>query len=218
MAKKPSGTAGPFTVTVSAEGTIVGQQAKIVWPPDQKEIERKILGFFVREFEKTGAKFLNIQDGGTKDLDFLLTLPGGQVHLELMEVVIPKSGEIPFRPGHRRHQPVPYADAIFEGVQRKIDKYRLNHEVPIDFLLYVTHEQYNPNGAALDVLRRYFLERKHPFECVFFLTPSPEDLVHLNVLFNKDHPFNPPPLSELEKREWINVVASEAQVGTFPNS
>lgn len=218
MATKPSGTAGPFTVTVSADGTVVGQQAKIVWPPDQKEIERKILGFFVREFEKTGAKFLNIQDGGTKDLDFLLTLPGGQVHLELMEVVIPKSGEIPFRPGHRRHQPVPYADAIFKGVQRKIDKYGSTHEVPIDLLLYVTHEQYNPNDAALDVLRRYFLERPHSFEYVFFLIPGSEDLVHLNVLFNKDQPLNPPPLSELEQREWINVVASEAQVGTMPNS
>ncbi|MFZ2407813.1 MAG: hypothetical protein WAW41_22000 [Methylobacter sp.] len=218
MATKPSGTAGPFTVTVSAGGTIVGQQAKIVWPTDQKEIERKILGFFVREFEKTGAQFLKIQDGGTKDLDFLLTLPGGQVHLELMEVVIPKTGEIPFGSGHQRHKPVPYADAIFKGVQRKIDKYGLKHCVPIDLLLYVTHEQYNPNEAALDVLRRYFLEREHSFEYIFFLIPSSEDFVRLNVLFNKGQPFNPPPLSELEHREWINLVASEAQIVTIPNS
>lgn len=94
MATKPSGTAGPFAVTVSADGTIVGQQAKIVWPSDQKEIERKILGFFVREFEKNGAKFLTIREGETKDLDFLLRLPGGQVHLELMKVAIPNSGGI----------------------------------------------------------------------------------------------------------------------------
>jgi len=90
--------------------------------------------------------------------------------------------------------------------------------VPIDLLLYVTHEQYKPNEAALEVLRRYFLERAHPFEYVFFLIPSSEDYVSLRVLFNKDQPFNPPPLSELEQCDWINLVASEMQVVTMPDS
>lgn len=214
MAIKPSGTSGPFSVTVSADGTPVGRHEKFAWPTNQKDIERKILDFFVREFERTGAKFLKIEDGGTKDLDFLLTLPGGEVHLELMEIVIPQKGEIPFQPGHRRHEPVPYADAAFAGVQRKIDKYGLKHDVPIDLLLYVTHEQYNPNGAALDVLRRYFLERRHPFQYVFFLVPVAEDFATLYVLFNKDVPFNPPPVDELAQRAWINVVSSEAQITT----
>lgn len=211
MANKPSGTMGPYSGTVQSTGKLVSQQSKIIWPSAQKEIERKILNFFMREFEKTGAKFLKIEDGGTRELDFLLTLPGGKVYLELMEAIITHEGEIPFQAGNRAYKPIPYADAIFREVSKKIFKYGFKHDVPIDLLIYTTHEQYNPNGAAIQVLQRYFLENKHPFQYVFFLIPSSEDRATLSVLFNFGYPLNPLPLSELEGRSWINVVSSGFQ-------
>lgn len=212
MANKPSGITGPFTASVTATGEIIGHQEKINWPSNQKEIERKILGFFVREFEKTGAKFLAIEDGGTRELDFLLTLPRGKVHLELMEAILPQVGEIPFQSGNRGYDPIPYGEAIFCEVSKKISKYGFNHVVPIDLLIYITHEQYRPNGAAIQVLRRYFLENKHPFQYIFFLIPYAEDRATLHVLFNHDHPFNPPPFSELEGHSWLNVVSSGVEI------
>lgn len=212
MSKKPSGTAGHFSASTAHSGELVGQHVRIDWPTDAKEIERKILGFFIREMEKTGAKFLNIVDGGTEELDFLLTLPRGKCHLELMEAVVPQEGEIPFQPGNRKYFPIPYCDAIFDRVSKKIAMYGMKHEIPIDLLIYITHEQYSPNNAAIQVLRRYFLENAHPFQYVFFLIPHTDDFVTLEVLFNTDSQFNPPPLNELEGKWWINGVSSEADV------
>lgn len=183
----------------------------IQWPTNQKAIEWKILGYFVREFEKNGAKILDVKDGGTEELDFLLTLPGGKAYLELMEAVLPATG-IPFGSGHGHHEPIPYADKIFEGVRKKIAKYGMKHEVPIDLLIYITHEQYNPNDAALWVLRRYFAENQHPFQYVFFLVPIDEVSSQLNVLYTKDHRFELPPLEDLAERSWINLVGAEAKL------
>lgn len=212
MANKPSGVSGPFIATVTETRQVIAEQLRINWPSTQKEIERKILGYFVREFEKQGAKFLAIEDGGTRELDFLLTLPGGKVHLELMEAILPQHGEIPFQPGNRSYDPIPYGEAIFREVSKKISKYGFSHEIPIDLLIYITHEQYRPNGAAIQVLQRLFLENKHPFQYVFFLIPLAEDLTKLHVLFNKDYPFDPPAFSELKDRSWINLVSSEFQL------
>lgn len=208
MAKKPSGAIGPIRVGI-IDGQHCAEQQKVIWPSDQKEIERKILGFFVREFEKTGAKFLKIEDGGTEELDFLLTLPGGKAWLELMEVVIPKPSNTPFQSGQQCHEPLIYAENIFKAVEeKKIRKYGFNHEIPIDLLLYITHEQYAPNEAAIHALRHFFKEKTHPFNYVFLMLPLAEDLSVLHVIFNMNHPFDIPPLEELADRKWLSLPSS----------
>ncbi|MHA6883084.1 hypothetical protein [Ralstonia pseudosolanacearum] len=216
MARKPSGVTGPVRVTVGPDGAHL-EHEKIQWPTDQKEIERKILGYFVREFEKTGATILSVKDGGTEELDFLLELPGGSAHLELMEAVVP-ADRVPFQPGHGHYVAGPYAAKVFAGVERKIAKYGLRHEVPIDLLICTTHEQYNPNDAALWVLARRFAETPHPFEYVFFLTPSSETDARMVVLFNKDYAIDLPPLEAVENVSWINLVGSEAKLLTQDSS
>lgn len=212
MAKKPSGITGAFSVTVTEGGELTGHHDKVNWPSSQKDIERKILGFFMREFEKSDAKFIKIEDGGTEELDFLLTLPGGKVYLELMEAVVPRPKEIPFQSGNRRFEPITYADVVFHEITKKIAKYGLKHEIPIDLLIYLTHEQYNPNNAAINVLRRYLIETEHPFQYVFFLIPHTEDFAVIHVLFNRECPFDPPALAELAESSWVNVVSSEGKI------
>ncbi|MCA3562675.1 MAG: hypothetical protein IOC82_16820 [Aestuariivirga sp.] len=186
MAKKPTGTLGPLTITTS-DGRTSAEQQKIVWPSDQKDVERKILELFVSEFERTGAKFLRIEDGGTKDLDFRVTLPGGQAYVELMEVVIPEPSTIPFQNGQQWHEPLAYASNIFGAVEKKVRKYGFSHTIPIHLLLYLTHEQYAPNEAAIYTLRHYFKVNKHPFEYVFFLIPLTTDACDLRVIFTIEH-------------------------------
>ncbi len=214
MSKKPTGITGPYKVSINS-GQVTGQQEKIAWPSDQKEIERKILEYFIREFEKSGAKFLDVKDGGTKELDFLVTTPNGKAYIELMEVVLADHDQNPYQKGTQVHSVADYARKIFENVKnKKIKKYGFNHQTPIDLLLYVTHEQYSPNESAIQALRHYFKENKHPFSYIFFLTPLAEDLIILQVLFNKDFSFETPPLEELEKNTWINLPSSNAKIIT----
>jgi hypothetical protein len=146
-----------------------------------KAIERKILGYFQREFSKTGAKFLAVKDLGDKGLDFLLTLPGGETYLELMELVAPEIGETPYQHGAQSHTASGYIDKVFHGVERKIAKYGLKHDYPIHLLFYTTHEQYVPSPPGVEMLKIRFKETVHPFENVFLITPLAEDLTPLQV-------------------------------------
>jgi hypothetical protein len=212
MTKKPSGTSGPVRISIADAGEPRIEQLTIQWPTEQKEIERKIFGYFAREFEKVGAKFLRVVDGGVRDLDFLLTLPGGKTYLELMEVVTPRKGEIPHQPGQHAHTISNYVDKVFEGVTRKINDYGFRHEYPIHLLLYTTHEQYIPSSAAIEMLRIRFNEVRRPFENVFFITPLAEDVTPFEVIFSKDHPIPTVANESIADRSWISLPGAETKL------
>src|SRR5216684_936015 len=85
--RKPSGISGEFEVVWTVAG-FASRHKIIEWPVKKEKIEQKIFEFYKREFEKAGATFLNAKRGGiggdgSQGLDFLLTLPGGEVYLEL---------------------------------------------------------------------------------------------------------------------------------------
>src|SRR5260221_13160945 len=123
-----------------------------------------------------------------------------------MEVVVPGNGQIPYLPGVQFHSPIPYADKVFETIEKKkIRKYGFVHSTPIDLLIYITHEQYAPNGAAIQVLRSYFRDRQHPFEYVFFIVPIAEYLTPISLVFSRDYQFSLPSLAELARRSWFNI-------------
>lgn len=209
---KRSGIIGPFVTTSDGTGNMAGSQNKFVWPTDQKAIENLVLDYFLREREKVGVVIFSRQDGGIHDLDFRLKLSDGIVDLELMEVVIRSGKEIPFQPGFGTHVAGEYADIIFEQVQKKIDKYGSNHEIPIDLLLYVTHEQYLPNNSALDVLRIYFRDKHHNFRRVYFIVPAAQEFCSLYELYSQGVTLNLPLLDEVKNVRWINAVSSEMKV------
>jgi hypothetical protein len=212
MTKKPSGTSGAVRPSVGNDGRPKIEHLTIQWPTEQKEIERKILGFFTREFEKAGAKFLDIEDGGVSGLDFLLTLPGGKTWLELMEVVAPRKGEKPHGPGQQAHMISAYVDQVFEGVMRKTGKYGFRHECPVHLLLNTTHEQYVPSPSAIEMLKVRFREVKHSFENVFLITPLSEDVTPLTVLFNKHHPVSTEAKESVAGSWWISLPGSETKL------
>lgn len=209
---KPSGTIGPMQISASPDG-VVAEQLKVLWPTDQKEIERKVLGYFKRELEKQGGKILSIEDGGTTELDFLIETPQGKAWLELMEVVVPRDKNPPFQSGNHRHTALGYADTIWQNVEKKILKYGLKHTVPIDLLLYVTHEQYAPWPAAIYILMHYFKDRPHCFKNVIFIVPTTEDHTPTYVLFALGSPAQDlPPLDELKKNFRIIMPVSSGTV------
>jgi hypothetical protein len=211
MPIKPTGTSGPVRVSMVAGASRI-EQLTIKWPLQQKDIERKIFGYFAREFERLGAKFLHVEDGGLRELDFLLTLPGGKTWLELMEVVVPRKGEIPHRPGQQAHGVPHYVDKVFEGVTRKIRDYGFRHQYPVHLLLYTTHEQYIPSVAAVEMLRIRFKEVRHPFDIVFFITPLAEDATPLTVIFSSDHPIATVASESLASQSWISLPGAETKL------
>lgn len=208
---KRSGTIGPFVVTSDGKGNVDGKLTKFAWPTDQKTIENLVLDFFLREREKTGVTIITRQDGGTHDLDFRLKLSDGLVDLELMEVVIRSGKQIPFQSDFGSYVAGEYADVVFSEIQKKIDKYGANHKVPIDLLLYVTHEQYLPSDKALDVLRIYFRDKAHNFRRVYLIVPTTPEFCSLYELYGYDVAFDLPPLEAIANSRWVNMVSSEAK-------
>lgn len=208
---KRSGTIGPFVVTSDGKGNVEGSLDKFVWPTEQKAIENLVLDLFLLEREKAGITMLTRQDGGTHDLDFRLKLSDGLVDLELMEVVIRSGKQIPFQSGHGTYTVSEYADAVFAQIQKKIDKYGVNHEVPIDLLLYVTHEQYLPSLKTLDVLRIYFRDKQHDFRRVYLIVPMTHKFCRLHELYINNVTFDLPPLEAIANVRWVNMVSSEAK-------
>lgn len=208
MAKKPSGTTGFISVDHTGSHTFHANE----WPTEQKEIERKILSLFKTELEASGGKILSIKDGGTKELDFLLETPQGLAHLELMEIVFRGGKGSPFTPGHGYHAPMEYAQQVFGEVKKKIDKYGMRHEVPIDLLLYITHQKFLPIEAAIWALRRRFFYEAHCFQYVFLLTPGPPS-AQVRVLFSKDTLFELPPIEAIRNKGWVNLDFNEAEQG-----
>lgn len=211
MAKKPTGFTGSLLIGRNSEG-VFAKLNPIQWPSDQASIELKILGMFIREFERSGARILGVQPGGTKELDFKLKLPGGDCYLELAEVVLPNTKEVPFQAGNRSFGAIEYANAVYSMVERKTRKYGLRNEIPIDLLLYTTHSQYAPAEPGVLALRRVLLEQPHSFHYVFMLCCLPEDGAVLQVLFNKDHPLSAPPLEELKDARWISFDITKGTV------
>src|SRR5512138_1889607 len=133
MAKKPTGFTGSLRIGRNADGA-VAELRPVNWPREQSKIELQVLTAFIREFEKYGAAVLGIEPRGTQDLDFLLTLPGGKAYLELMEIVVPRDGELPYQSGNHSYFALPYANKVYSGIQRKAEKYGDRHEIPIDLL------------------------------------------------------------------------------------
>ncbi len=130
--------------------------------------------------------------------------------MELMEVVVP-AGKVPFQPGHGKYVAGEYADKVFAQVAKKITKYGLRHEVPICLMIYTTHEQYNPNDAALWALARRFADTEHAFEYVWFVVPFTDDDARIDCVYNKYQPRSFPPSATFEGTTWITLVGSEAR-------
>jgi hypothetical protein len=185
MPNKPSGTTGPIKMTHNSSQVISISLEKIVWETNQKGIEKQILQFFIRD-NKEYKEFLSYEDGGTEELDFLIKTPKEKFYLELMEAVAPEDPKKLFQQGNQFHKAVDYVDKVFAGVERKIKKYGLKHKVPIELLIYTTHEQYNPNVSAIELLKHKFSDIIHPFRKVFFLTPIASDFSDVNILFNQE--------------------------------
>jgi len=219
--KKPSGTAGPFIIRKGLRAAL-GAQSKIPWPDTQDGIEWKVFCYFKREVEKiAGGKLGKVTECGGKTAaamcgaafvadrpDFLLEVPGGKTYLELMEAVLPDDGQNPHRAGVQWHSPRDYAEKVWKKVNRKIQLYGFRHTIPMDLLIYTTHEQYAPTEAAIQILRDYFEDRPHPFSCVSFIVPLGEDLTPVRGLFLRNRRSQLPHRVESAGRGWVSLPAA----------
>jgi hypothetical protein len=208
MANERNGPRGPVFVRTSSGGVVSSPLPAIEWPAKRKEVERKVLGYFVREIERTGAQVLYWKDSGAANLGFLLTLPEGKAWLALLEALAPDLGQTPLRAGMERHDCIDYAQGVFTGVRELSARYEVEDEFAAGLLLYVTREQDRPGDPGIAALRRMFLDRKHPFESAFFLVPLTEEHAVLSVLYDMHASMHDvPSLAELQGKDWTPLPA-----------
>lgn len=169
MANKPTGVGGSFSVRVDDQGNAIAEHRKRRWPSDQKEIERIIFDLFREKMTARGVNFSRVVDGGTHDLDYRVTTIDDEFDVELMEIVVPSGKGVPFRRGHATFTAGEYVDAVSSPIQRKVSKYGLNHEKPIDLVLYATHDTFNPSQAAFELLTNWFHQQQHSFRNVYYV-------------------------------------------------
>jgi hypothetical protein len=215
MAKKPSGVIGPLTIKSGPEGAIATRE-RIDWGTTQIDAETRVLEYFKGFIEGIGGKILDAQHGGTEDLDFLVTMPRGKVYVEMMEAVVTPKGERPFKSANHSFKAIEYAESVFEGVQRKIDKYGFRHEIPLWLLIYTTHDHYSPANVGFQALTRLFLDRKHPFELVAFVSPIDNAKAKVRTLFSADEPIDAPTLEDLKDAMWITFDLDRGTVTSTP--
>ena len=216
MAIKPSGTSGPIKISFSNNDGISQTHEKFIWATNKEGIENQIFQFFVREIKKTGEEITSYEAGGTKDLDFAVTSNNQKFCLELMEAFVSQRDCQPFQGGAQIHNSSTYADKVFAGIDKKTKKYGLKHEVPIDLLLYATHEQYNPSSSALELLKHYLIEQKHSFRRVFFIQPLAEDFSILHKLFDQKIQVALKFRDTLTDKEWFSFPSSDFNLVTSP--
>mgnify|MGYP006865025576 CR=1 FL=1 len=142
MRTKPSGIKGPLRIQVVEGGAVVSSFEQIPFSSNKADLEKGIVDkFFLsmnKGLAKSGEKFLLLdpQQNEENDFDFTVTSPDGPAYLELMEIA-PLQGPHEHAPvGYR---PYDFAQAIFDGIHQKSQRYPKNMIQDLYLLLYVTH-------------------------------------------------------------------------------
>ena len=101
MAKKPVGNAGVNRTNIEKNGAATMQYLPDLLGDTKDEIERTVVDRFVQAMTSATGARLKWRQNSENDLDFTLTTPGGDVDLELTELVIVDRPGPPFAPQNK---------------------------------------------------------------------------------------------------------------------
>jgi hypothetical protein len=186
MPKKPTGLIGPIRITADPISTKINFK-KITWPKSKQKIEELVVLNFVRNIQKSGGNVLKYFHNSQNDLDYTLILPGGEVYLELKEVIFPikkikgKDNLVYSSNSHFWN----YGD-IENWFVELIKKYTIKYQginKPIHLLFYSTHFDYNFDDEIIWLIQYTITKIDHIFECIFLYQPIDKNFVNLRVLY-----------------------------------
>ena len=177
--KKPTGTNGPFEVTVGASAATVQWQTA-QFPTGTEQIEAGIVGGFLKDADRQDllpfsvtAAHQNPQD----DLDFTLETSSGRRYLELTEIAHFEKGEGFHSKVNGAYKPYDLASAIVANFLKKSARYTaITADAPILLLIYNTHWAFNLGDTALMLLQYFSQASRHCFERIYYFRPLSERL------------------------------------------
>lgn len=175
---KPSGKIGPVLIHIDDKNRGKSQLSfqPLVLPATKKEIEAFFIKKFVSAMQKAGASIKNIEENSENDFDYTLTLPGGEVYLELSEVIIGNGKKCPYLESNTILSLKNVADAVLQTVRNKNEKYKGRFGKPIHLLLYITHWRFAIPKSVLPYIYHQLLNMKHVFEDIFIYVPLDDDM------------------------------------------
>lgn len=175
---KPTGDLGWTRVTA---GKPEAEFFRIPFPDTKQEIEAQIVRQFVSFWQKETGQEIRVTQNPENDLDFTLHLPGGDVLLELTEIVFPNpTGGPPY--GHTKTFMTAgeFADRALETISSKT---YARDGIPKHLLCYITHWSFSPSEAAILLIQYTLRTVEHSFECIFFLHPRDADEGEVRCFF-----------------------------------
>lgn len=187
--KKPTGEIGPITFRSVEAGSAKLSWDRVAFPKDKAEIERFVCQLFVDTIARHGMMVLEATPLPESDFDFVLKLPGGEVYLDLVELVRPTGGN-PYQVKQQEVNVYGLAEQLLGVVLTKSQHYRAHGSVPRHLLVYITHWMFAPNKNVIRLVQHWLGTNRHVFENVFFFSPLDSSEGDVRVLF----PAKPDPL------------------------
>jgi hypothetical protein len=135
------------------------------------DIELAIVGNFADFWEATAGIRPVIMPNEENDFDFRMVLPGGEVDLELTELLFPSatSGS-PYVQPNRMRTHGEAADTVIARIADKATHYQRVTR-PLHLLIYVTHDPFELVDDGITLVQWELANRPPPvFENIFFLT------------------------------------------------
>lgn len=170
---KPTGHIGPQTVRKTKTG-ITYSWDKIEFPKAKEEIEDYFCERFVEHMKAKGASFHKVQKNSENGIDYTLSLPGGEVSLELTEYVrIVGKGSPYLTESNVNLDMYCEAERLLAAVMKKSAHYQPTGK-PVHLLVYVTHWAFAVPDPSIALVKHWLLKQPPIFENVFLYMPLDE--------------------------------------------
>lgn len=201
--KKPTGQIGNISFCQATHPTI--EWKLIHFSECKDQIEEKIIDYFVTAGTAAGFKILEVTQNIENDIDFSLTLPGGNIDLELSEIVYSIESGNPYQSRSNQINCVEFSRQIINLITKKSSKYSKNNIRPIDLLLYITHWAFLPNELVIRLAQHELNSIEHIFENVFLLIPLDQKNANLRPLYPSENPLEGRSSEEFQDSTYVNV-------------
>jgi len=187
MAKKPTGSIGPFSVTSTPSGA-VGAWNKVEFPKEKESIEKLVVEVWSSAMRSAGGTILEVIPNKQNDFDFTLVLPGGKVSMDLVEFIYRDGQGKPYDGDQITIQSFDYAKQLVATVMEKSAHYGNPGTQPIHLLVYITHWRFWSNEVAIRLTQHFLGESLPIFENVFFTEPFDARRGNARVLYPSKNP------------------------------
>jgi hypothetical protein len=211
MPKKPTGNVGPVVAKAGSDG-VTGGWEKIEFPDDKDSIERLMFDLWATETRKGGGNILKATKNALDDFDFTLELPGGRVHMDLVELFYRDEEGRPYENDNIEIRIYDYAEQIRDTVIKKSQHYGKVGDTPIHLLLYITHWRFWPSEPVIR-LAQHFLNKSPPIiENVFLVLPLTATEGTARVLYPSSDPLEGRNPEEFKDATYLVPDLSKALV------